>query len=242
MEESTIRINKYLANLGICARREVKGLLKGQMVTVNGVRVKEPGTRIDPQKDDIRLNGDRIKPPKMVYYLLNKPKGVVSTTADEFGRKNVTAYVPGEQRVYPVGRLDKDTTGLILLTNNGALTNLLTHPRYHVNKVYRLTIGGLVDQPQLNALRKGVLLEDGITAPAKVTVLKQTHQMAYLEITLHEGRNRQIRRMCEIVGIKLLELDRIKFGPLEKGSLKPGKWRVLTPQEVQSLKSITATK
>src|SRR5438105_2964846 len=125
MQDTTIRLNKYLANLGICARREVKGLLKGQFVTVNGTRIKEPGYRVDPQKDDIRLNGDKIKPPKPVYYLLNKPKGVVSTTVDEFGRKNVTAYVPGEQRVYPVGRLDKETTGLILLTNDGALTNLL---------------------------------------------------------------------------------------------------------------------
>jgi 23S rRNA pseudouridine2605 synthase len=237
MEDATIRLNKFLANLGICARRDVKGLLKAQMVTVNGVRAKEPGTRIDPQKDEIKLNGEKIKPPKMVYYLLNKPKGVVSTTADEFGRKNVTAYVPSGQRVYPVGRLDKETTGLLLLTNDGALTNLLIHPRYHVSKVYRLTITGIVDQPQLDALRKGVLLDDGITAPAKVIVLKQTHQEAYLEMTIHEGRNRQIRRMCETVGIKLIELDRVKFGPLDKGSLKPGKFRALSPQDIQLLRN-----
>ena len=240
MQESTIRLNKYLANLGICSRRDVKRLLKEQILTVNDVRVRESGTRIDPQKDDIRLNGSRIRPPKLVYYLLNKPKNVVSTTADEFGRKNVTAYIPTSQRIYPVGRLDKDTTGLIILTNDGELTNLLTHPRYHVFKVYRLMISGRINQPQLNALRNGVLLNDGITEPARVTILKQKPNVTYLEITLHEGRNRQIRRMCETVGVKLLELERIKFGPIERGSLKEGRYRVLTPLEIQALKKAAA--
>jgi 23S rRNA pseudouridine2605 synthase len=236
MEEATIRLDKYLSNMGVCARREVKQVLKEQLVTVNGERVRESGMRIDPKKDDVRLNGDRMRPAKLVYYLLNKPKGVVSTTADEFGRRNVTSYIPTNQRIYPVGRLDKDTTGLIILTNDGELTNLLTHPRYHVYKVYRLTIKGKLTPAQLSALRKGVLLDDGITAPAKVIIIKETYTASYLEITIHEGRNRQIRRMCETVGVKLLDLTRIKFGPIEKGSLKEGKYRVLTPQEIHSLK------
>lgn len=237
MEDNTIRLNKYLANIGICSRRDVKQLLKLQTVTVNDKRVRESGTRIDPQKDDIRINGNKIKPPKLVYYLLNKPKGIVSTTADEYGRKNVISLIPEKQRIYPVGRLDKDTTGLIILTNDGELTNLLTHPRYHVFKVYRLMIEGWIDKPQLNALRNGVLLDDGITSPAQVKILKEKPGVTYLEITLHEGKYRQIRRMCETVGIKLLELQRIKFGPIEKGALGIGQFRELTNSEIQSLRN-----
>lgn len=236
MEENTIRLNKYLANLGICSRREVANVLKHQNVTVNGIRVKESGTRIIPHADDIRLNGKPIRAPKPLYFLLNKPKGVVSTTADEFGRKNVTALIPTKERIYPVGRLDKETTGLIILTNDGTLTNLLAHPRYHVYKVYRLVISGRIEKSQLNALRNGVLLDDGITSPAKVTILKEKLGVTLLEITLHEGKNRQIRRMCETVGVKLLELDRVKFGPIGKEGIGVGKFRELTRKEIQLLK------
>ncbi len=232
MEDLTIRLNKYLANLGIASRRDIKDLLKHQVVTVNGERVKESGFRIDPDTDDIRLNGKKIKPPEMVYYLLNKPKGIVSTTADEYGRKNVTSLIPEKQRIYPVGRLDKDTTGLLILTNDGTLTNLLTHPRFHVDKLYRLQIKGGVTNEQLRALRHGVLLDDGITAPAQVSVVNNS----ILEMKIHEGRNRQIRRMCETVGVSLLELQRIKFGPLSLGSLPIGKFRKLTTSEIASLK------
>lgn len=236
MENITIRLNKYLANLGVASRREIKLLLKQQIVTVNGQRIKESGFRIDPKLDDIRLNGKKILPPTLVYYLLNKPKGIVSTTADEFGRKNVTSLIPTKVRIYPVGRLDKDTTGLIILTNDGELTNLLIHPKYHVDKVYRLRIEGNIDQAQLNALRHGVLLDDGITYPAKVTILKTANRVTFLEMTIHEGRNRQIRRMCETVGVKLLELARIKFGPINIGNLREGQFRRLTESEVSSLK------
>ena len=237
-EMQSVRLNKYLANLGVCARRDVKQLLKSQIVTVNGERAKEPGLRIDPAKDSILLNGRKLKAPQFVYYLVNKPKGVVSTTADEYGRKNVISLIPTQERIYPVGRLDKDTTGLLLLTNDGELTNLLIHPRYHVDKTYRLTIAGKVNDAQLRALRNGVLLDDGITASAKVLVSKILPTLTVLEMTIHEGRNRQIRRMCETVGISLLELQRIKFGPLEIGNLKEGKFRELSRNEVQGLKKI----
>ena len=233
MEDTTVRLNKYLANLGIASRREIATLLKQQSVTVNGKRVKESGFRIDPQKDDIRLNGGKIEQPELIYYLLNKPKGIVSTTADEYGRKNVTSLIPTKERIYPVGRLDKDTTGLLILTNDGELTNHLTHPRFHVDKVYRLTIAGQVTNTQLHALRSGVLLEDGITAPAEVVVLSKNE----LEMKIHEGRNRQIRRMCETVGINLLELQRIKFGQLTLKNLPMGKCRVLTKEEIVALKN-----
>jgi len=231
------RINKYLANTGLCSRRDVKLLLKHQVVTVNGVRIKESGFRIDPQKDDIRLNGNKIKSPPLVYYLLNKPKNVLSTTSDEYNRKSVVSLIPTKERIYPVGRLDKDTTGLLLLTNDGELTNSLIHPRYHINKTYLLTIKGKVIKEQLNALRKGVLLDDGITYPAEVKILSEKETTTICEMTIHEGRNRQIRRMCETVGIDLVELQRISFGPLNLGKMPLGKYRILTQDEIKTLKN-----
>lgn len=241
MEDTTIRLNKYLANNGIAARRDIKEFIKKEQVTVNGERAKEPGVRVNPKKDDIRLNGKKIHPPQLVYYVINKPKGYISTTADEFGRKNVTSLIPTKERIYPVGRLDKDTTGLLILTNDGELTNLLTHPKYHVNKVYRLTMLGRPTPEQLRAMRNGVLLNDGITAPAQVNVISTNNGKSYLEVIIHEGRNRQIRRMCETVGIDLLELQRIKFGPLVLGNLKLGQQRTLTKAEINSLQ-VAATK
>lgn len=236
MEEKTIRLNKYLANLGICARRDVKKLLKERVLTVNGEQAREQGVRVNPDIDDIRLDGKKLYAPESVYYLLNKPKGVISTAADEYKRRNVISFIPTTERIYPVGRLDKDTTGLILLTNDGELTNHLTHPKYHVYKVYRLTVDEPVTKAQLRALQNGVLLDDGITAPAKVVVFAERNGHFSLEITLHEGRNRQIRRMCETVGINLLELERIMFGPIPLGNLKVGKYRELTKKEIEILK------
>jgi len=236
MEETTIRVNKYLANLGLCSRREVKEYLKKQKLTVNGTLVKEAGMRINPYKDVIKLNDKRLKPPQLMYYLINKPKGVISTTADEFGRKNVTSLIPTSERIYPVGRLDKDTSGLLLLTNDGELTNLLIHPKYHVDKVYSLSIEGKVEKEQLRALRRGVLLHDGITYPAEVKIVKENNTRSLLEMTIHEGRNRQIRRMCETVGVKLLDLRRIRFGPIDLNNLKEGKYRELTGKEIDLLR------
>lgn len=236
MEDFTQRLNKYLANLGLSSRRNSKDLLKSQEITVNGVRIKEPGFRINPIKDDIRINGKKIKPPEFVYYLINKPKGIVSTRSDEYGRANVISLIATSERIYPVGRLDKDTTGLLILTNDGELTNLLTHPRYHVNKVYMVCVQGIVSNVQLRALRNGVLLDDGITAPALVKVVQSSNTSSVLEITIHEGRNRQIRRMCETVGLLLVDLERVKFGPLVLGGLKSGEYRILHMEEVRLLK------
>jgi 23S rRNA pseudouridine2605 synthase len=236
-QEITIRLNKFLANLGLCARRDVKTFLKTHTVTLNGEHVKEQGIRFDPERDDIRINGKKIEQPKKVYFLLNKPKGIISTTADEYGRKNVTSLVPKVGKIFPVGRLDKDTTGLILLTNDGELTNLLTHPSFHVDKTYRLLVSGSVSKEQLRALRNGVLLEDGITSPAIVTIVNTDNNRTILDMTIHEGRNRQIRRMCEIVDLPLLELDRITFGPLKKEQLALGKFRELRKSEVDALRS-----
>lgn len=241
MDNPSQRLNKYIASIGLCSRRDVKQFLKQQIVTVNGVRVKESGFRIDPQKDDIKVNGNKMKIPQFVYYLLNKPKGIISTTADEYNRKNVTSLIHTKERIYPVGRLDKDTTGLLLLTNDGELTNSLIHPRYHVNKIYRLTIKGNITKEQLHALRYGVLLDDGITYPAVVKIISEKGTTTICEMTIHEGRNRQIRRMCETVGITLLELQRISFGPLALGTMQIGTYRMLTEDEIKTLKKITVS-
>lgn len=238
MEDQSIRVNKYLANLGICARREVKKLLKVQKLLVNGAQVTEPGTRVNPYVDTITLNGKKIKPPTLVYYVINKPKGIISTTADEYGRDNVTKLIPTQERIYPVGRLDKDTTGLLILTNDGELTNKLTHPKYHVDKVYALTIHGIITREQLRALRRGVLLDDGITAPAEVKIIRENNFKTLVHMTIHEGRNRQIRRMCGTVGVNLKELKRIAFGPIPLANLKEGKYRELTEKEVSTLKKL----
>ena len=242
MSDTTQRLDKYLAHFGVSSRRNVEELLRSKTVTINGKRVTAPGFRIDTEKDVIVLNGKRIESPKLVYYLVNKPKGIISTVSDEYGRKNVTSLVPKTARLYPVGRLDKETTGLIILTNDGELTNLLTHPRYHVSKVYRLTIKGTINKNQLNAFQNGVQLKDGKTAPAEVNIVNEHRLTSLLEIILHEGKNRQIRRMCEAVRLPLLELSRIKFGPLEIGNIKTGKYRRLTQREVALLrKSVVIT-
>lgn len=232
-----VRIDKYLSGLGVCSRREVEKLLKKEQLTVNGQRVFEPGVRIEPDSDEIKLNGKALRTPKLVYYLLNKPIGIISTTDDEFGRTGVTALVNTKERVYPVGRLDRDTSGLILLTNDGELTNILTHPRYHIPKTYRLKIKGTATDEQLTAFRNGVLLEDGLTAPAEVLKISATRDSIVLEVTLYEGRNRQIRRMCDALGLPLCSLERIRFGPLGIGTLKPGEYRELSQEEIQALRN-----
>jgi 23S rRNA pseudouridine2605 synthase len=239
MDDTLIRLDKHLSNLGVCSRRDVKQLLMKQTVTINGKRVRESGARVDASRDDVRLNGAKIREKKLIYFILNKPKGIISTTSDEFDRKNVTSLIPTRERIYPVGRLDKDTTGLIILTNDGDLTNKLIHPRYHIFKVYHLTIEGLVNPAQMKALRTGVLLDDGITAPAKVRVIKQQRHITNLEITLYEGRNRQIRRMCETVGLRLSDLKRVQFGPIHIGNLLKGAYRELTAAEIETLRKLS---
>lgn len=235
--DKTIRLDKHLANLGVCSRRAVDALLEENHVTINGKRVTKSGTRLDPVKDTLLINGEKPKRPALKYYLLNKPKGYISTTADERSRKNVVSLIKTSERIYPVGRLDKDTTGLLILTNDGELTNLLTHPRYHIAKTYRLTINGTVSQEQLTRLRNGMLLDDGPTSPAEVKVIHKNSRETILTMTIHEGRNRQIRRMCTEVNLDLKELERIAIGTLRDSQLKTGQYRELSRSEIQLLKS-----
>jgi 23S rRNA pseudouridine2605 synthase len=204
-------------------------------VEVNG-EVATLGRRVDPERDRVTLDGVTIAVrPGLVYYLLNKPARVVTTASDPEGRPTVVDLVPAEPRVFPVGRLDWDTEGLLLLTNDGELAHGLTHPSRGVPKTYLAEVAGVPGRPALRRLREGVDLEDGRTAPARVWVAQATPTGAALEIVIHEGRNRQIRRMCEAVGHPVRRLVRTRIGPLVEHRLPPGEWRPLEPDEIRAL-------
>jgi 23S rRNA pseudouridine2605 synthase len=232
-----MRLAKYLAHAGVASRRASEQLIADGRVTVDGTTVRDPARDVDDSRD-VAFDGEPVKgaEPRVVY-ALHKPAGVVSTAHDTHDRRTVVDFVPGERRLYPVGRLDAESTGLILITNDGDLANRLTHPRYEVPKTYRASLAGaaLTDRA-LKALREGVQLEDGMTAPAKVRRLTP-HQ---LELTIYEGRNRQVRRMCEAIRRPVRQLVRIRFGPLELGDLRPGKSRRLTGPELDALAAAAA--
>ncbi len=233
-----IRINKYLASIGVGSRRQIDKLISKGLVEVNGTRLEELGTKIDPEKDKITIEGEEIQyEDPLTYLVLNKPKGVVSTTSDEMGRESVIDLVESSRRLYPVGRLDQDSEGLILLTNDGELTHKLTHPKFHIEKVYLVEVVGDTSEKILDKLRKGVRLKDGVTAPAKVSVEKNSGKRSILRFIITEGKNRQIRRMCGAVDLEVLSLKRISIGPIELGDLKLGKSRKLTEEEIKQLKS-----
>ena len=239
MKNTTIRADKLLSTIGLSSRRGIQVYLTQNSITADGKRITEHGERIS-SKAEIKINGSILKRPKKVYFLLNKPKGIVSTSADEFGRKNVVSLIKSTERIYPVGRLDRDTHGLLILTNDGELTNNLIHPRYHIGKVYQLTIKGQVHPPQLEKLEKGVELEDGVTREARVSVIQRRKDATILELTIFEGKKRQIRRMCEALKLPLVDLERIRFGSIELGNLKSGEYRELTGREVENLKKLIA--
>jgi len=228
-----MRLAKHLAHAGVASRRASEQLVFDGRVSVDGETVTDPARDVDGS-ERIEVDGAAIGAPAMqrVVYAVNKPAGVVSTASDTHGRPVVVDLVKSDARLYPVGRLDAETTGLILLTDDGDLANKLTHPRYEVPKTYRVELDGHVGEKALRALREGVELEDGVTAPAQVRRLSD----GSLEITIREGRNRQIRRMCDAVGHRVLALERIAFGPLRLGDMAPGKARKLTPAEVQRLR------
>jgi 23S rRNA pseudouridine2605 synthase len=227
-----MRLGKYLATAGVASRRASEEIVRAGRVTVDGHTITDPAHDVS-DRSAVTLDGKRVSTAReRVVYALNKPAGVVSTARDPQGRPTVVTMVPQTERLYPVGRLDIDTTGLILLTNQGELAHRLTHPSFEVEKTYRAVVGGAaLHERTLQALRDGIELEDGRTAPAQVRRVSADT----LEITIHEGRKRQIKRMCEAVGHPVKGLERVAFGPLKLGDLPRGRWRRLTDDEVEAL-------
>jgi len=237
MEKSElVRINKYLANLGVASRRGVDEMIEQGRIMVNG-KSATPGMKTNPHKDEIALDGKTVtRKDSLTYIILNKPKGVISTAEDTHYRETVTDMVKTDVRLYPVGRLDQESEGLVLLTNDGELTFRLTHPKYHIPKVYEVLILGQVKEGKLQDLRNGVELDDGKTQLAKVIILRSERHRTLLQITLYEGRKRQIRRMAAALHLHILQLKRVKIGLVELGDLREGKYRTLSKEEVATLK------
>jgi 23S rRNA pseudouridine2605 synthase len=229
------RIQKVLARAGVGSRRAVEEMMAAGRVRVNG-SIPELGRRIDPQKDQVEVDGSPVPlAADLVHYLLNKPVGVVATASDPEGRPTVVDLVDSDQRIWPVGRLDIESEGAIIVTNDGDLAQKLTHPRYEMPKTYLVEATGSLRPEEVRLLRSGVELDDGTTAPARAHVVDKSGGMTMLEITITEGRNRQVRRMCEAIGHPAKRLVRTAIGPLQLGRLKPGRWRKLAPLEVQGL-------
>ncbi len=244
MEE---RLQKLMAQAGLGSRRENEKLIEAGKVRVNG-RTAKLGDKADPSKDQVEVNGRLLKlrenQDKFIYVAINKPKGVISSLDDELqeGRRTVRDLVPLPGHIYPVGRLDKQSMGLILMTNDGDLAHKLTHPRYGHEKTYRVTVEGKIDEETLNQWRRGIRLDDRKTVPAKIKIINQGANFTLLEIIMREGRKRQIRRVANILGFPVTHLVREKIGPLNLGTLKPGEWRHLSRGEVSTLKQAVQEK
>jgi 23S rRNA pseudouridine2605 synthase len=234
-----VRLAKYLASAGVASRRAAEEIVRAGRVTVGGEPVRDPARDVS-EADEVAVDGNPVAAEReRVVFALNKPAGVVSTARDTHGRRTVVSLVPSELRLYPVGRLDADSTGLILLTNDGELANRLTHPRFEIEKSYHVVVGGgPVAQRDIEALRRGVKLDDGMTAPARVRRIAADT----LELTIHEGRNRQVKRMCDHIGHPVRSLTRIRFGGLELGDLKVGAYRKLTEPEIARLSAARAAR
>ena len=244
MEE---RLQKLMAQAGLGSRRENEKVIAAGKVRLNG-RTAKLGDKADPSKDRVEVNGRLLKlrenQDKLIYVAINKPKGVISSLDDELqeGRRTVRDLVPLPGHIYPVGRLDKQSMGLILMTNDGDLAHKLTHPRYGHEKTYRVTVDGKIDEETLNQWRRGIRLDDRKTAPAKIKIINQGPNFTLLEIIMREGRKRQIRRVANILGFPVTHLVREKIGPLNLGNLKPGEWRHLSRGEVSTLKQAVQEK
>lgn len=236
--EEDIRLQKYLANQGICSRRKAEEYILQGQVKVNGEVVCELGTKINPNKDEVIFKGNRVgNVDKKVYILLNKPIGYVTTTRDQFGRDTVLDLVHVKEKILPVGRLDMYTSGALILTNDGEFIYKVTHPKYEIEKTYNVTIKGIVTKEEIKQLEDGVKIEDYTSGKAKVKILKidKENDISRIEITIHEGKNREVRKMCNGIGRKVLALHRSKIENIDVKSLKLGEWRYLTNKEISSL-------
>lgn len=234
MEE--IRLQKYLAQAGVASRRKAEDMIKAGRVSVDGHIVTEMGYKVD-KNSIVEVDGKRVLLEKRkIYIMLHKPEGYVTTVSDQFGRSTVLDLVKNiDERIYPVGRLDYDTSGLLIMTNDGDFTYKITHPSHNIEKTYRALVKGCPDTEKLKRLRSGIKIEDYITSPAKVRVVEMHGKNAVLEITIHEGRNRQVRKMCEAIGHPVIKLKRISIGSLTLDGLEEGKWRYLSKNEIEEL-------
>ena len=233
------RLQKILARAGVASRRACEELVAAGRVTVDGRAVTELGAKADPETQEVRLDGRRVRSESLQYWMLNKPKGVVCTHDDPAGRSRPLDFIPDAQaRLFPVGRLDADSKGLLLLTNDGALANRLTHPRYEVPKTYQATVAGRITGKEVQRLLKGVHLAEAKTGRPKVKVLKRSRSRSLIQVTIFEGRNRQVRRMLARLGHPVRELVRTRIGRLSLRGLGPGRARRLTPAEVEYLKEL----
>lgn len=234
-----IRLQKFLANQGVCSRRKSEEHILNGDVQVNGKTVTQLGTKIIPNKDEVIFQGKKItlSNDKKVYILLNKPIGYVTTTKDQFGRDTVLDLVKVKESILPVGRLDMYTSGAIILTNDGEFIYKITHPKYEIEKTYNVTLKGKITDEDVQKLRDGVEIEDYTSGKAKVRILKidEEKNISRLEITIHEGKNREVRKMCDAVGKKVLALHRSKIGNIGVKDIKLGQWRYLKEKEVNSL-------
>ncbi len=233
-----MRLSKFLAQAGVASRREAEAVILAGRVTVNGQRVFSPGLAVDPPRDSVRLDRKRLRPPPpKVWILLNKPRGSVTTRMDPQGRLTVMDLLKGlKAHVNPVGRLDYDVTGVLLLTNDGTLAHRLTHPRYGVTRAYRVKVRGTPSTKVLRRLERGVTLSDGRASAEGVRLERQLQGSAWISLTLREGRNRLLKRMCEAIGHPTVKIQRVRFAGLGRGSLRAGQWRYLTTDEVKALR------
>ena len=237
-DKEPMRLQKYLARSGVASRRASEAIILDGRVCVNGVVVNELGTKVCPDVDVVTVDGKVVRPDSSpVVLMLNKPKGYLTSMSDPFSRPCVSDLIPVDDYpgIFPVGRLDFDTSGLLLFTTDGQLGNKLLHPREHVDKTYEALVEGQITPEALSKLQKGVLLEDGMTHPAKASILKKGKKTTLVSLTIHEGRKRQVKRMAQAVGHPVKELKRVSFGPLQLGDLKQGKYRELTDKEYRML-------
>jgi pseudouridine synthase len=234
-----IRLNKYLAQAGVASRREVDRMIAEEKIKVNGQIIQTLGHKIDDEKDKVEVGGKTIeREEEIVYLILNKPPGYLVTLKDPYKRPTVKELLPSlKLRIFPVGRLDYDSEGLLLLTNDGELAHRLAHPRYKVTKTYLVEVQGVPDSSKISRLEKGIILEGKKTAPARIARLRGSSKKTLLKVEIYEGRKREVKKMFEAIGHRVLHLKRVGFGSVRLGTLKTGNWRFLTHREVRDLKS-----
>ena len=240
MKDNKIRLQKHLAECGVASRRKAEELIEAGKVKING-HIAEIGAKVDPKRVKVTVRGKAVVPVnEKVYIMLNKPRGFVTTMSDELGRKTVSDLVADAgNRIFPVGRLDRDSEGLLIMTNDGDFANKLTHPSSHVNKTYRVTVKGTAEEEQILQMKEGIVLDGRKTLPCDCFVAERKPDRTVLIFVLNEGRNRQIRRMCEEVGLEVLRLKRTEIAGVKLGMLPQGKWRPLNEREMRRLTSIT---